>query len=567
MQRLLLLIIHITIIANSLQAQKWTDGQAAAAVIGQSNFTSGAINRGNNHPTGNSLAGPQMVIVDSLTGKVFIADYGNNRILRFASIQAATNNVEAEAVLGQATLTGYAAGTSATQLSYPTGLSIDVAGNLWVVDEANSRVLRFPNAASFSSGEAANMVIGQNNFITAGNGTADSSLTNPRSIFIHADTLWLSDAGNNRILRYDNISAKPAFNAKADGVLGQINFTSNDIGTSATTFQTPTQIYVDAAGALWVADQYNGRILRFDNAGQKPFGAAANGVLGQADFTSNDLGTTTKSTFSAAVSGVYGDNSGSIYASDQSNSRVLVFNNAAQKANGDSADYVLGQNDFSNHGSGTTAATLKYPITVFYSGTQLFIADGLNNRILVQNSVPPILLPVKLLSFTGNLQNNNAVLLQWQTADEQSIKEYELQYSTDGADFNNVLTIAAPTGLLTNQYSYLHNDPVTGSNYYRIKTINDDGSADYSNILLININSDAYVSIYPNPATNNIVVTLPDTNLATLRIFNSTGSLVKTVILTANITTIDVHDFQTGTYFITIVENTGRQINSTLIKE
>ena len=221
MQRLLLLIIHITIITTSLQAQKWTNGQAATGIIGQSNFTSGAINRGNNHPTGNSLASPQMVIVDSLTGKVFIADYGNNRILRFASIKAATNNIEAEAVLGQSTLTSYVAGTSSTQISYPTGLSLDGAGNLWVVDGANSRILRFPNAATFSSGEAADMVIGQSNFITASNGTSDSSLTNPRSIFIHADTLWLSDAGNNRILRYDNISSKPAFNAKASSHPGK----------------------------------------------------------------------------------------------------------------------------------------------------------------------------------------------------------------------------------------------------------------------------------------------------------------------------------------------------------
>jgi len=568
MKHIFLLIIHIIIITISAKAQKWTNGQAAYGVIGQSDFTSGSINRGNAHPlNGTSLAAPQMIIVDSITGKVFIADYGNNRVLRFSSVAAAINNMDAEAVLGQDNLTGYSSGTSSKQLSYPTGLSLDLAGNLWVVDQSNSRILRFPNATTFTSGEAANMVIGQNKFTSAKNGTSDSSLTNPRSVFIHDDTLWLSDAGNNRVLRYDNISSKPALNAKADGVLGQTDFTSNGIGTTATTFQTPMQIYVDVVGSLWVADQYNGRILRFDNAGQKPNGGGADGILGQPDFTSNNLGTTNQSTFSAVVSGVYGDNNGTIYVADQTNSRVLIFENASKKANGDSADYVLGQSDFSSHDAGTSATALKYPITVFFSNMQLFIVDNLNNRILVENPNPPVTLPLKLLNFSGHLQNNNAVSLQWQTADEQGVSKYELQYSTDGINYAYTLDVAQAQNEDNNNYDYLHDDPVSGNNYYRIKMINADGSFTYSNVVMITVTNDNYVIVSPNPAADNIVITLPDTDEATVAIYNSVGSLVKTARLYSAITTTDIHSLFSGTYFINIVENNGRIINTTLIKD
>ncbi len=103
-------------------------------------------------------------------------------------------------------------------------------------------------------------------------------------------------------------------------------------------------VYADAGGRLWVCEDDNNRALRFDGAAAKANGAAADGVLGQPDFTSNAFNSTQNGV--GNLRGVFGDEAGRIYLTDESNHRVLVFNDAAAKPNGANADVVLGQPTF-----------------------------------------------------------------------------------------------------------------------------------------------------------------------------------------------------------------------------
>ncbi len=75
----------------------------------------------------------------------------------------------------------------------------------------------------------------------------------------------------------------------ADGVLGQANFSTaaNPNPPDATSMNQPFGVAVDANGTLWVSDSWNYRVLRFDNAAAKANGAAADGVLGVPLFTVN----------------------------------------------------------------------------------------------------------------------------------------------------------------------------------------------------------------------------------------------------------------------------------------
>ena len=52
---------------------------------------------------------------------------------------------------------------------------------------------------------------------------------------------------------------------------------------------TPMDVAVDSGGRLWVADANNNRLLRFENAALKTNGADADGVLGQRDFDSRKV--------------------------------------------------------------------------------------------------------------------------------------------------------------------------------------------------------------------------------------------------------------------------------------
>jgi sugar lactone lactonase YvrE len=101
----------------------------------------------------------------------------------------------------------------------------------------------------------------------------------------------VADTGNNRVLRFASSSAL-SNGAAAEGVLGQADFTSGSQnrggGIAGNTLNAPYGIAVDEAGRLWVADLFNNRVLRFDSAASKANGADADGVLGQADFTHNN---------------------------------------------------------------------------------------------------------------------------------------------------------------------------------------------------------------------------------------------------------------------------------------
>jgi len=538
-----------TYLPQHAHAQSWANGQAASFVIGQTGF---GLNASSVTATG--LNQPWGVVIDPVTGKVFVSDVINNRVLRYPSAAAMTNGAAAEAVLGQPNFTQNINGLSATTLWQPVGMAMDAAGNLWVADERNNRVLRYANAATIASGSAASTVLGQANF-TSDNFPLEtaSSMYEPFSVFCIGTTLWVADCGTDRVLRFEN-AASLANGAAASAVFGQPGFTTNTPNTNASGLSAPMQIYVDGADNLWVADFVNNRVMMFPNAATAANNEAATLVLGQPDFNSNAAGSTA-TTFNNPV-GVYGDGDGNIYVSDYGNNRILIFANAASLSNGAAATYVLGQTNFTSTGTGDNANQLNNP-TFLFVGTSLLAADATNNRIMIW--VPLVPLPLTLTAFTGRLQDNGQVLLQWQVSGSGGSAPsgtFELQYATsDTSNFNTVLN-TQPVNPAISGYSYLQVSPVPGVNYYRLKLIAPDGSFTYSQIVTINVGAvSTGLSIYPNPAHSSIAVSLPQMSVtAVIGIYNSTGILMQWLVSGAAINTIDISRWAAGMYTVKVME-------------
>lgn len=333
------LLIYILLARITIAQSPLENNMPASGVLGQLNFTSGGLGT-----SSSTMNAPSGVAIDPTTGKLFVVDRYNNRVLRWDSAAKMINGSSAEAVFGQLNFNTSTSGLSSSKFNDPLRVFIDSNGSLWVSDYLNNRVLRFDSASYKSSGASANLVIGQNNFTTNSSGTAVNKMYGPVGVFVdNNDRLWVADRLNHRVLRFDNASTKTN-GANADAVLGQSEFTSGTSGLSATKMNRPMGVYADSQDHLWVCEDDNNRVLRFDNASLKTNGAAADGVLGQPDFTTN-----TKSQTRNGVSnlrGVFGDQTGRLYVVDESNHRVLVFNHAASLSNGAFADYVLGQPDF-----------------------------------------------------------------------------------------------------------------------------------------------------------------------------------------------------------------------------
>ncbi|MBF0453086.1 MAG: tandem-95 repeat protein, partial [Candidatus Magnetomorum sp.] len=448
----------------------WAHNQAADIVLGQTDFSFSLSGTANNQ-----FDSPVSVAVDPTTGKVFVSDYENHRILRFSSNNADNSGSSAEAVLGQVDFVsgqGNRGGSvAANTLYYPVYIFVDPFGRLWVADQANHRVLRFDNASEKTSGANADGVLGQPDFVSNSLGTTQNRMNAARSVWIDpAGNLWVVDYGNHRVLRFNNADQK-SNGANADGVLGQSDYTSNTTGTTQSTMNIPCAVFGNNNGNLFVVDYGNGRVLRFDNAVLKTNGANADGVLGQSDFTSNGYATT--STGMTGPENVALDSTGHLYISSSANKRIIIFNDAINKNNGAAADYVLGQPDFTSNivnNGGLSERSLNSVYGLFFDtlNNHLWVADYINNRVLrysIMQKTAPVMSLISdftmdedavysSISFTVTDINEQALTITYQSSDTSLISASSIifsgdQVSTNGVDYTVSATAIASTVTLT----------------------------------------------------------------------------------------------------------------------
>jgi len=153
-------------------------------------------------------------------------------------------------------------------------------------------------------------------------------------------------------------------------------------------------------------------------------------------------------------------------------------------------------------------------------------------------------LPVTFKSFDGVMQNGRS-LLNWTTTNEINNKGFDVERSADGQVFSPIGFVAGQNNSnVENSYTYTDVKPVNGTNYYRLKQIDNDGKFTYSGIIqLKNVIADFAWSVYPNPVVDNgwMQVQLPNAAKVSVQIVSSTGNIISM---------IDKGTLQTGTYSI-----------------
>lgn len=306
----------------------------------------------------------------------------------------------ASVVVGQTSFSGYqpnqGGAVGATTLAQPTGAVATDGTELFIPDQNNSRVLGFSSIPA-ANGAAASFVVGQDSFTSGGpQTTAATTLALPGKAFVSSDgKLVVADPGNNRVLIWNSL---PAGNQPADVVVGQVNYTSKDTGTSATQLSDP-EAAVIANGKLIVADTGNNRVLVW-NTVPTASGAAADVVIGQPDFTSNDQNNTcTPTSASPCTSSQIAGQNNLYYPQDvwsdgfrllvaDSNNNRVMFWKQIPSSNMTDATYVMGQSSFTRTSYGVSASTFHAPYGVASDSVHIYIADTGNNRVLVFNSFP-----------------------------------------------------------------------------------------------------------------------------------------------------------------------------------
>lgn len=203
--------------------------------------------------------------------------------------------------------------------------------------------------------------------------------------------------------------------------------------------------------------------------------------------------------------------------------------------------------------SGASAATENNTL----SGT---IPAGVSITALAIGSVEPPL-PVTLVSFTGKAVENN-VALQWTTTEEVNASHFEVQRSGDAKTFVSIGEVEAK-GESRNIVNYEFPDlsPLPGTNYYRLKQIDLDGTYAFSKTIAVQFNAEIKINVYPNPVTDVLRVESAAA-LQSLELFKADGSkVVGATIPTGNAASpaagrnyqeIDLRGQQPGLYILIV---------------
>ncbi|MFK7809280.1 MAG: T9SS type A sorting domain-containing protein [Saprospiraceae bacterium] len=167
-------------------------------------------------------------------------------------------------------------------------------------------------------------------------------------------------------------------------------------------------------------------------------------------------------------------------------------------------------------------------------------------------------LPVELISFRAELQNNDQVMIEWSTASEENNDYFELQHSTNGRDFEAIAKING-NGTTDDKQYYVHFDesPERGYNYYRIKQVDYDGKFEIFDMAVVKVDATEIFKVFPARTNDQIIFESPifadkDQNI---ELFNSSGVLMTSKMLNAGSYKLnfDVQTFPAGIYFLRFI--------------
>ncbi|HEV3112364.1 MAG TPA: NHL repeat-containing protein [Candidatus Binataceae bacterium] len=373
----------------------------AGLVLGQFTLAQNSINAAK----GNSLYSPAAVALDFSVSpnRLYVADTNNSRVLGWSSVPSFANGAPADLVVGQPDF--FSAGcnqnrvdgsgnsiAAADTLCSPAGVAVDAAGDLWIADSANFRVLQYnaPFASGIRAGQSASVVLGQHGSFTSrvnnNGGVSAASMSVPSGLAVNASgNLYVADPQNNRVLQFNRPSAAQT---AADRVFGQggdfagsaCNFDGGCALRGCPTIATadslcgPSAVAVNAGGNVYIADTDNNRVLQF------PSGASlnpiANVVVGQANFAAVNCTTLCQ------PPGVAVDRSGNLYAADALGDQIKEYN--APLTNNPPFNLVIGSKLCGQ--AQARADTLCGIMGLgFDSAGDLYAADSLDNRVLEYN--------------------------------------------------------------------------------------------------------------------------------------------------------------------------------------
>jgi trimeric autotransporter adhesin len=318
-----------------------------------------------------TLYSPVGVTLDS-SANLYIVEQGDSRI-REVNEQATTvtfpgTNLQVESgwietVVGTNIVGFNSSNTTAneTPLNYPTGMTVDHSGNMFIADTLNLRLRKVSN--NVISTAAGNGLL---SYGGDGGAAASAQLNAPQGVAIDpSGNVYIADTNNNSIRRV-------ASNGVISTVAGSGFSGGAAPGSGSNQFYGPRGMASDSSGDIYIADTQNSRVVELLGSGGFVT-VAGNETPGY----SGDGGPATSAEL-ANPSAVAVDHSGNLYIADFSNNRI-------RKVSPSGTITTIAGNGFSGYtgdGGPATSAEINLAQGVAVDGSgNVYIADTGNNAL------------------------------------------------------------------------------------------------------------------------------------------------------------------------------------------
>ena len=155
------------------------------------------------------------------------------------------------------------------------------------------------------------------------------------------------------------------------------------------------------------------------------------------------------------------------------------------------------------------------------------------------------------------------IQLQWRVANPEEIEEFIVEKIIDG-DWHPVYILKANDA--NQYYRYTDEHPNAATNLYRIKMIEKNNSLSYSPVRQLNWSqkNDRF-TLYPNPASHQVIVTGDFSSLTTIRLFDASGKLKwnKKIVSNSDNISFDLSSLQAGVYIMQI----GNEVKKLIVRK
>lgn len=294
-------------------------------------------------------------IAADATGNLFVGDSDNYRILRVT----AAGTVGLVAGNRAFKFSGDGGPATSASLYHPTGVAVDLAGNIYHGDIENHRVRKVSPAGIIST-VAGNGILGASG--DGGPATRASLLCPCRAAVAGDGSLYIALRNAHRIRKVT--LAGTITTVAGTGVAG---FSGDGGPATSARLNLPERVAVDAGGNLYIAESGNHRIRKVNPAGTIST-VAGNGLAGSFGDSGPAIGASLNGPFDVAL-----DAAGNIYIADLGNYRIRRVSTTG------TISTVAGNGSPGSSGDGgpATSASISKPQGVAIdAANNIYIADA-----------------------------------------------------------------------------------------------------------------------------------------------------------------------------------------------